>query len=146
MATTSTVYAFRAALVEAVAAVLTDVQVSHGYPGESFLEREAVYVDRVTGRHQIANIKAGRKQRDETYVATVVVSVVNDDGTAADAEERAFELLQVVEDILADDPSMNDTDGVVHATAGDFRMLSDLTTNGAACVLEFDINVNARLI
>lgn len=148
MATGSTIYAVRAAIVEALKAntALTDVQVSHGYPGEAFVERESIYVDRVTGAHKVANIKAGRKQRDETYAVTVVIAVVNDDSSVAETEATALGYLQEVEDLVADDPSLGDVNGVVHATAGDFRMLSDLTANGAACVIEFDINVTARLI
>jgi hypothetical protein len=71
---------------------------------------------------------------------------VKDKGTVAEAETRAFDLLEEVEDTLADDPSLGGVDGVVHATAGDFRMLSDLSTNGPVCVIEFDVNVDARLI
>lgn len=150
MATHSTIPAVRTAFADALTTNSSvggsGVQVSRGYPGESFIERESVYIDRITGAHAIANIKAGRKQRDETYAMTVVVAVVEDTGTVADVEDRAFELLAEVEDWLADDPSLGDVDGVVHATAGDFRLFSDMTTNGAACVIEFDINVAARLI
>lgn len=148
MATGSTVYAVRAALVASLTAngALTGVQVSHGYPGESKIKREAIYVDRVVGQHRIANIKAGRKQRDETYSATVVVSVVKDRGSVAEVEQRALVLLQEVEDTIADDPSIGSVDGLVAATAGDFRMVSDFTSNGAACVIEFDVDVDARLV
>lgn len=148
MAEHSTIPAVKAALIARLSAVqaLGEIQLNVGYPGESFIEREAIYTDRVSGEHRIANIKAGRKHRDEEYKLTVVVSVVNDFGGVTDAETRAFELLQYVEDELADDPSLGDVDGVVHATPGEFRELSDPTTNGAACVIEFDINVTARLI
>lgn len=147
MATSSTVHAARARIVSLLQAnaALSGVQVSHGYPGEALIKREAVYVDRVTGQHSVANIKSGRKQRDEEYVVTVVVSVVRDKGTVADCEARAIDLLEEVEDTLADDPSLNDLDGVVHATAGAFRLVSDYTSGGPACVIEFDINVRARL-
>ncbi|HVV37587.1 MAG TPA: hypothetical protein VHC63_13340 [Acidimicrobiales bacterium] len=141
--------AVKAALVALLSAngALAGVQISQGYPGESFIEREAIYTDRVTGRHEIANIKAGRKQRDENYALTLVVSVVSDaPEDVADVETRAFVLLQEIEDTLADDPSLGNVDGVVHAVAGQFRELADPTTNGAACVIEFEVEVNARLI
>lgn len=150
MATHSTIPAVRTAFADAMTANGAvggaGVQVSRGYPGESFIERESVYVDRITGAHAIANIKAGRKQRDETYKLVVVVSVAEDIGTVADVEDRAFELLAEVEDWLADDPSLGDVDGVVFATAGEFELFSDMTANGVACVIRFDIDVTARLI
>lgn len=146
--TSSTITLVRARLVDVLAnnPVLTGVQVSHGYPGEGLIKREAIYVDRVVGAHKIANIKAGRKQRDEEYTVTVVISVVKDAGTIAVCEARAFELLEQVEDTLADDPALQDLEGVVHATAAGFRMFSDMAKQGPACVIEFDIDVRARLI
>lgn len=148
MATGSTVYTVKAAVVALLQAnsALQGVQITHSYPGEAAIKREAIYLDRpVIGRHEIANMKAGRKQRNETYALPIGISVVKPKGTVADAEQRAFDLLQEIEDMLADDPSLGDVDGVVHATAGDFRMVSDYTSEGAACVITFDVDVDARL-
>lgn len=148
MATSSTVTAARARIVSLLTAngALSGVQISHGYPGEGLIKRKSIYVDRVTGRHTIANIKSGRKQRDEEYTVTVGIAVIRDKGTIAAAESEAFDMLEEVEDMVADDPSLGDLDGIVHATAGEFRVFSELTSGGPACVIEFDIDVRARLI
>lgn len=147
MATGSTVYAVKAAIVTLLQAngALANVQISHGYPGEGNIQREAIYIDRVTGGQRIPVFKAGRKTREETYAVTVVVFVEQDGVTAADAEERAFELLQEVEDMLADDPTLGGVSGVIHATAGTFREQAEPGVTGAACLIEFDIDVLARL-
>lgn len=146
MATGSTVYAMKAATVTAMDAnaALDGVQISHGYPGEGAIKREAIYVDRVTGGHRIPVFRAGRKVREESYTITLVLFVQKDGVTPAVVEARAFTMLQEVEDMLADNPTM-DVDGVLHATAGEFREQSDVTPTGAACLIEFDIDVKARL-
>lgn len=146
MATHSTVPAVSAAIVSVVAPALPGVQVVEGRPADSLLQRECVYTGQVTGHHAIANIKAGRKQRNENYTIDVVCSVLQARGTVAAARNRAYELVAAVEDALANDPFLGAVDGLIAATAGGFRDVSDFVKEGPAAVVVLEVECSARLI
>lgn len=107
MATRSTVPAVRAALVALLQARpgLAGVQVGYSHPGDA-LERESMFLGGTRGRHDPANLRAGRKHRDEAYTLDVWVDVSADGPTAQPASERAWALIGELEDVLADDPSL----------------------------------------
>lgn len=89
------------------------VEVSYAWPGPN-TKAESVFLGRhphlhditTTARHEVPNIKAGRKQRQETYPVDITFWSFRPDLTAVDAqiaEERAFVLFGYLEDLLADD-------------------------------------------
>lgn len=145
MATTSTVPAVKAAVVTAVAAALPSVQVVWGRPSDTAIARETVYIADVSGNHRIPVMTSGRKHREEEVSIDVVVAVLKARGTSQAAEERAWELLDALENVLADDPTLTAVDGLVHATLGDLRVETDIAKEGGVCIIVTSIDVLSRL-
>lgn len=116
MATTSTIATARQALVDAIdTGVLAD-KVYYAWPGSVVGNtNEVVWVDRVqegSWTQTIPNIKAGRKQRQESYTFEVVLLVSQPGGDSTTAKttfERAVTLTGVVEGALADDVQLGST-------------------------------------
>ena len=144
----STVPTVRAQLVTRLAARagLAGVQVSQYHPGDQ-VQPEAIFTGKVTGRHDISSIKAGRKNRDETYDLDVVVSVLGStDGKLETAETRAFALLAEIEGELADDPRIGLAPTVVNwCKAGDFEESATRTDQGPLFEIKMAMEVVARL-
>lgn len=60
----------------------------------------------VEGNHNYPVMKAGRKKRQETYKLITNIHVVRGGPDPAEAEAKALELYGIIEDSLANDPSM----------------------------------------
>jgi hypothetical protein len=82
-----------------------DVQVSYAFPGE--IQRDAVYLGRVTFTHQLMAFKGSgpRISRVEDGTATLYIRTYKPGDKGEEAEERAAELGTALEDALAADPS-----------------------------------------
>ena len=147
MATTSTVPAVKAALVDLLATAVndTEVQVVYGRPQDSLVKAEFVHVADVSYSAEIANIKAGRKQYDENYTVDVVVAVGKPRGTSEDAEARAFALFEHLRDLLADDPSLGGVDGVVWAVLESVDAATEHQGSVVASVIVATVRVRARV-
>lgn len=152
MPTTSTVPDVKTKLVELIKANV-DVEVFYAWPGPS-TPSECVFIGRypdleddvVSVTSEIATIKAGRKQRTETYAVPVTIWSFRPDLTAEKAEEaeaRAFELMEAVEDVLADDPTLGLD--IQWARLGDFTSTGHPFEKGRVYELVVQIDVQARL-
>lgn len=155
MATTSTIPAVKTALVSLLDAKL-DVAVFYAWPGPN-TPNECVFMgrypdqpneDRIEASSEVANVTAGRKQRDETYSAPVTIwsfrPDLSSDGAKA-AEARAFVLLEALEDVLADDPTLGGIDGLRWARLGDFTASLHPFEKGRVAELIANVDVQARL-
>lgn len=114
MATTSTIGTARAALVTAVDEGELAGKAHYAWPGNAGDGvNELWWIDKVTDwTQQIANIKAGRPQRQESYTFETVLWVANPEGDADSAQEtleRALVLAAVVENAVADDVQIGTT-------------------------------------
>lgn len=149
MATTTTVPAFLAALETALVSALPGVKVSGAWPGPEAQDAEMVFVgDSVDDWDvEIPSIKAGRKQRQESYTVTVEAWVAKPGAlraaSAAEARSRAVELIDEIDDFLADNPKL--IDSIQHA-----RLVGRGATlvpfgQGWACQATASIEVAARL-
>lgn len=100
----------------------------------------------VVGRHDVPTL-GGRVSRDERYSVPLTIRVFGPDklptGMAA-VEARAFEILQGVENLLADNPNL-DVGGVLSARAGDWSSTLAPMEGGWKCQLVFSIDIHARL-
>lgn len=110
MPTTSTLGLARAALVDALNTGALAGKVHYAWPGPQLTRgaHEAFWIDDVPAWTQtIPNIKAGRKQRQESYTLEGVLWVAKPDATgtagAKATFDRALELMAVPENALADD-------------------------------------------
>lgn len=150
MGTTSTVTDFKTAVVAALAArpELNGVQVSYAWPGPQTRSEAIFFSESLSGDSTVPTIKAGRKQREESYDLEIVVWVFHNAGTAAtaaqSAEVRAFELMQSVDDYLADDPRAGLTT-IQWARLGAFDSQLAPSDKGWACAHSRTISVAARL-
>ena len=154
MATTSTVITVKKALVSLIAAAV-DVPTTYAWPGKATTP-EAVFLGphpqtsdvRIDVESQIPTMKAGRKQRAESYTVRVTVWVFRPDLNVEGAEEcetRAFELFESIENVLADDTSLGSTD-VQLASVQRFSSTVFPFEAGWACELGIDVQVEARLL
>lgn len=115
MPTTSTLGIFRAALVTALDTGALADKVHYAWPGPQIAKgaHEVFWFDEIPNWTQtIPNMKAGRKQRQETYMLEGVLWVAKPDVGVDGAQatfERALELAAVPENALADDVQLGDT-------------------------------------
>lgn len=102
----STAPAVKAALVTLLAAdptiVADEVQVEYAEPG-SGLRQEAIWFDRTVLREEAAAF--GYQRRNEDYTLELVVFVAQDGDEAQLCEERAWELVAIVENTLRGNPT-----------------------------------------
>lgn len=145
-ATTPVRAATKAALTTALAAhaTLSGVQVENGWPGKR-LEREAVWVARVTGSITFPFMMAGRKIRDDEFTVTVLFMSGKPGTTLAESDARAEVLWSALDDILAADQTLS-IDGVewllegvtVEGPTGEY------TDEGAVSFVSAEVSVKAR--
>ena len=142
MGTTSSVPALLEAIHDALATALPLVQVSFGFPGDT-IERECFWLAGAEGAYDIPNMRAGRKQRDETYEVKAFIDVLIPAGTQQEALNKAYTHFAALEDLLANDPSIAGV--VTAATAGRFVTSIGLEPQASWCRIELGIDVEARL-
>ena len=149
MSTTTTVPAFLAAFVPLLQAALPGVKVTPVWPGPEAQGDEMVFMsDSVDNWDvEIPTMKAGRKQRQESYDITVEAWVGKKgelrEASATAARARAIELIDAIDDMLADDPEV--IPAVQHARlTGRGATLVPLE-KGWACQATATIEVAARL-
>lgn len=111
MPTVSTIPTVKARIITLLVARagLSGVSVTYAWPGTSAAAEQMFFGETQAVDHEIANIRAGRKQRQETYDLGLVIQVLKPGSTALTAstvESRAFALAQEVENMLADDPTL----------------------------------------
>lgn len=146
MATTSIRHLYITRLVTLLRDQLGGVQVEYGWPGDT-LEADAVYVADVDGTVEIPTLKAGRKHRDDQFTVTVLIQAGLAGGDLAETAERAARLYAALEDVLADDPSLDGFDGLLDCELGfvagpnTFR-----TSEGAVTFYACEINCQARYL
>ena len=125
---------------------LLDVTVRPSFPGDN-TGPLAVWIGDIVGEIDIPVMTAGRKIRDDIFEVKVVVRAQGqpDVDTACEAVEA---LVEAVEDVLADAPSLDDFDGVIDATNTGTREGPDRFDMGAAgwmAVSRTSIVVHSRL-
>jgi hypothetical protein len=145
MATTSTVPTVKAQLVSLLDARpgLDGVLVAYAVPPD-LPEREAIYLDRVAGVHNVTVTTGGRVPRDEQYTIDLIVRVLDSDGEPADAEARAFVLLGEVENLLANTPRLS-LSVIDWAEARGYELDTTQYQDGALARIKLGIEVFAQL-
>lgn len=149
MATSSTVVAFKTALVSALVTAVNDsnVQVVYGRPQDTLVKREFVHVADVSFSSELANIKSGRKHYDEDYTVDVVFAVGKPRGAASDAETRAFALFEFLRDVLAEETGAQGlgVDGVWSVTLTSVEAATTHRQEGPVSVVVATVRVRARV-
>ncbi|HEX8781154.1 MAG TPA: hypothetical protein VF728_08325 [Nocardioides sp.] len=141
------------AVAESVTRLVTDalgpseVRVLNGRPpdAEGARKRELVFVDDIVGSHDIATMKSGRNPRDERYTVNIAIAVIGTRGTVAKARARAFELMGVVENVVADNKTL-DVEGVLSAKVGEWRTNAFHSNEGPNAEIVVGVDIHARLV
>src|SRR5687767_13120938 len=99
-------------------AALPGVQVSPAWPGPETANETLFISEEIPDWDvDIPTLKAGRKQRQETYTITVETWVAKPNehraASAGEARTRAIQIIDAIDDFLADDPEL--IDGIQHA-------------------------------
>ena len=139
---TSTVTAFRAALVSQLTARagLSGVQVVYGVPAGA-LSREHILLGNVSGTQEYVTVGASHKYED--YDVTVHIGVLREGVQQQPCDERALALMAELEQQLRDDLTVGNT--VLNAQLSRFEMeaLASDTTREARVTAT--IAVRARM-
>lgn len=91
---------------------LQNVQVAYAWPGKE-QEAECMWIGGSVGPVTIANMRAGRKSRDDTFQLTVHWTAAAPGQTAEEADARAEHLYAGLENLLAEDTALGGLDGVL---------------------------------
>lgn len=99
------------------------------------------------GFHTVPTAKAGRKDRDEEYL--LVMNIISKRGGTDPLEswERAYELMGVVEDVVAEDVTLGlrAEHPTLRVTAAEFESQSDMDEGGWRTMIVFKLRVKMRL-
>jgi hypothetical protein len=150
MPTTSTFGVFRAALVTALDTGALSGKVHYAWPGPRISEgaHELLFFDEMPDWDQkIPNMKAGRKQRQETYQIEGVLLVAQPDVGVDGARgcfERALVLAAVVENAVANDVQLGET-GIQWGLLTKREAVLRPYENGWRAVIAMLFEGNARL-
>lgn len=125
--------------------LLTGVTVSPGWPGDRVPAAQLIWIDELSGPVNIPVMTGGRKQRADEFTVSVQMRVLGL-GTLDETMSRLFELVGVVENLLADDTSLADLDGVLSAELTDARQTSAMFPEGPAAYGELILTIETRLL
>jgi len=135
-----------AALREQLAARLSDIVVARGAPLNHITGKEAIMIGNIEdGVHEFATMRPGRKTRNERYLLLINIRAKRDGIEPTAAEERAFELLAEVEDLISEDPGIGLGDPTIRIHMQEFEMDSYTEDPGWACMIVAKLLVEARL-
>lgn len=140
---TSTAPAFMNALHDALAARLTGVRVNYG-PALPDPGRESVNILGLEGEQQWAGL--GQLAKEEIYTVEVLILVIREGQQTQPAVERAYELLEELEDQLREtstSPTMGNTVRVASVETVNLEVGASDQTRSA--LLTIGVRVQARI-
>lgn len=120
------------------------VQVTPAWPGDRNQTAEMIWLGDIEGVMALPVGVGGRKPRDDKFDLRVLFRVAQ----LADLDatlSRLFELVGAVEDVLADDPTLAEFDGVLSAEAGTCNQAVMTTPDGVVAFGLIEIAVHSRL-
>lgn len=149
MTSTSRIAEARTALVDYLAHGPLTGKVHYAWPGPNAANQpELVWFDNIVDwTQEIPNIKAGRKQRQETFTFELVIWVAKPEAGSTGHKatfDRAVELCGVIEGRLADDVQAN-LDVVQWITADNRQVDLIPFQSGWCCQIILQITGTARL-
>lgn len=125
---------------------LEGVPVAPGLPGKT-IEREHVFVARITGQREVAFLQEGRKTIEDNFIITFIFWVANPGSDTLESDDRAEVMSLCLLDVLAEDPSLGDLDGLMWAVEAESQGPDpELTDEGAMSVVHTDVACKARYV
>jgi len=125
---------------------LLGVSVEPGWPGAKHVTAEMVWVDELAGDVAIPLAVAGRKPRDDDFTIPFELRVAGMT-TLDETMARVSELVAAIENVLANDPTLGDFDGLIDAEITSERMTAGETPeSGYVGFAEVVVSCHSRLI
>jgi hypothetical protein len=121
------------------------VTVEPGWPGDRVPQAELIWLDEIDGTVNIPVMTGGRKPRDDIFNLPLQIRVIGY-GTLTDTMQRLTTIVATVEDLLADDTSLADLDGVLSAEVTEERQTSAMFPEGPTGFAEVVVTVSTRLL
>ena len=144
----TTIYEVKAALLTKLQAdaTLSAIQVTYGDPGGA-ARREHVFIGDVTaGGQDPESLSSGRRRRIESYTLDVIVSVQSKPQGLQENEQRAIVLASAVENVVADNPTLSNLDGLMFIECSGMSVTSnEAGADGPHSQITVHFAVKARL-
>ena len=144
----TTIYEVKAALLTKLQAdaTLSAIQVTYGDPGGA-ARREHIFIGDVTaGGQDPESLSSGRRRRIESYTLDVIVSVQSKPQGLQENEQRAIVLASAVENVVADNPTLSDLDGLMFMECSGMSVSSnEAGIDGPHSQITVHFQVKARL-
>lgn len=148
-ATTSIRPAVKSYLIDQLSSLLEPLQAValRTWDGKK-LDRSTVWIRRTTGTVEFPFAQAGRKDRNDDFTVRLVFAAVHPGEDEIEAEERVMAMFAKLEDLIADDVSAGDLDGLVHMTLGATEGPDTFPNGdqGFGAILEADVDCRSRLL
>ena len=144
----TTIYSVKSTLLTKLQAdsTLSAIQVTYGDPGGA-ARREHVFIGDVTASGQDPeSLSSGRRRRIESYTLDVIVSVQSKPQGLQENEQRAIVLASAVENVVADNPTLSDLDGLMFMECSGMSVSSnEAGIDGPHSQITVHFQVKARL-
>lgn len=120
------------------------VPISPGLPGKA-IERQHVFVARISGTRHVAFLQAGRKTIEDDFTIAFVFMAAVPGSDIAENDALVEQMSNALLDVLADDPGLGDLEGLMWATEADTEGPDgQLTDEGAVSFWHTDVECKAR--
>ena len=144
----TTIYSVKSTLLTKLQAEsdLSGIQITYGDPGGA-ARREFIFIGDVTaGGQDPESLSSGRRRRIETYTLDVVVSVQSKPQGLQENEERAIVLASAVENVVADNPTLSNLDGLMFMECSGMSVSSnEAGMDGPHSLITVHFTVKGRL-
>ena len=127
------------------APALTGVTVEPGWPGDRVPAAQLIWFDEIDGPISVPVMTGGRKQRADTFTLSMQIRVIGL-ATLDETMSRLFEIVAVVENLLADDTSLGNLNGVLSAELTNGRQTSAMFPEGPTAYGELILTIETRLL
>ena len=144
----TTIYSVKSTLLTKLKADsdLSGIQITYGDPGQA-ARREFIFIGDVTaGGQDPESLSSGRRRRIESYTLDVIVSVQSKPQGLQETEQRAIVLASAVENVVADNPTLSNLDGLMFIECAGMSVSSnEAGIDGPHSQITVHFQVKARL-
>lgn len=147
---TNTAPAAKKAIVNLLTAALADptkpLEVHRNRPVEAHQKEENVYVtDILKGGKDWAGVGRQPPRIEENYHVAIEIEVLRRGNDGDAAEDRCWEIVATIEDILIQHYTLDGLDKIVHVHIDGFEQTSSAGNDGWDCSAVLEVAVKARL-
>ena len=144
----TTIYSVKSTLLTKLKADsdLSGIQITYGDPGQA-ARREFIFIGDVTaGGQDPESLSSGRRRRIESYTLDVIVSVQSKPQGLQENEQRAIVLASAVENVVADNPTLDSLSGLMFIECSGMSVTSnEAGADGPHSQITVHFAVKARL-